>query len=166
MPSAFEGSFDFFRILPSNALSLPTDQQQSLLSLLVEYVGKSSGTSARARVPDFMYRHLQPLIHIFIYSSGTRIRDQAYALAKASLVSTGAFDQNLSEIDAWLISLPGYSRSVWSRENQGTEAIHSLYAVVISFLCDAVSTVGNNLYKHLDHMHKLISSLDDFQGKC
>ncbi|CAL9750206.1 unnamed protein product [Musa acuminata subsp. burmannicoides] len=163
LPSAFEGSFDFFRILPSNALSLPTDQQQSLLSLLVEYVGKSSGTSARARVPDFMYRHLQPLIHIFIYSSGTRIRDQAYALAKASLVSTGAFDQNLSEIDAWLISLPGYSRSVWCRENQGTEAIHSLYAVVISFLCDAVSTVGNNLYKHLDHMHKLISSLDDFQ---
>ncbi|XP_042413782.1 uncharacterized protein LOC122002620 isoform X1 [Zingiber officinale] len=163
LPSAFEGSFDFFKILPSNILSLPIAQQQSLLYLLVESIGQSPGSSASARIPDFMYKHLQPLINLLIYSPSKEIKDLAYILAKSSLISTGAFDQNISEVDAWMISLPGFSRASYSSvDNKRAEAFRSLYSVVISFLCDAVSTVGNSLYKYLDQMHKLISNLEIF----
>ncbi|XP_074574903.1 uncharacterized protein LOC141831446 isoform X1 [Curcuma longa] len=163
LPSAFEGSFDFFKILPSNILSLPIAQQQSLLSLLVESIGQSPGSSASARIPDFMYKHLQPLINLLIYSPSKEIKDLAYILAKASLISTGAFDQNISEVDAWMISLPGFSQASHSSvDNKRAETFNSLYSVVISFLCDAVSTVGNSLYKYFDQMHKLISNFENF----
>ncbi|WOL03409.1 hypothetical protein Cni_G12129 [Canna indica] len=163
-PSAFEGSFDFFKILPSNALNLPTGQLQSILSLLVESIGHSPRSSASVSAPDFMYKHLQPLTNLLIYSPCEEIRAQANLLAKVSLISTGAFDQNPSEVDAWIISLPGYNKTLRSSmDNKGADSFHSLYAVVISFLCDAVSTVGNNLYKSLDQMHKLISNLENVQ---
>ncbi|XP_073099472.1 uncharacterized protein [Elaeis guineensis] len=161
MPIAFEGSFDFFKILPINPLSLSTDQQQSLLSLLVEFVGQSPGSNGSARTPDLMYKHLQPLIDVLIYSQDKTVKGQAYILAQAAMISTGAFDQNFLEIDAWLFFLPGYNIRKYSVESQGAEMFHDLSAVVISFLCDSVSTVGNNLYKYLDHMQKLISRLDD-----
>ncbi|XP_038973323.1 uncharacterized protein LOC103720976 isoform X2 [Phoenix dactylifera] len=161
MPVAFEGSFDFFKILPINPLTLSTDQQQSLLSLLVEFVGQSPGSSGSARTPDLMYKHLQPLINVLIYSQDKRVKGKAYVLARAAMISTGAFDQNFSEIDAWLFFLPGYNIRKYFVETQGAEMFHDFSAVVISFLCDSVSTVGNNLYKYLDHMQKLISRLDD-----
>ncbi|KAG1370126.1 hypothetical protein COCNU_15G004920 [Cocos nucifera] len=166
MPVAFEGSFDFFKILPINPLSLSTDQQQSLLSLLVEFVGQSPGSNGSARTPDLIYKHLQPLIDVLIYSQEKTVKSQAYVLARAAMISTGAFDQNFLEIDVWLFFLPGYNIRKYSVESQGAEMFHDLSSVVISFLCDSVSTVGNNLYKYLDHMQKLISRLDDSKDDC
>lgn len=159
MPVAFEGSFDFFKILPINPLNLSTDEQQSLLSLLVEFIGQSPGRSGSTRTSDLMYKHLQPLINVLIYSQDNRVKGQAYVLARAAMISTGAFDQNFLEIDAWLFFLPGYKIRKCS-----VESLDDLSAVVISFLCDSISTVGNNLYKYLDHMRKLISRLGDSKG--
>ncbi|XP_072970894.1 uncharacterized protein [Typha angustifolia] len=163
MPISFDGSFDFFRIIPPDPLRLSTEQLQSLLSLLVEYIGQSAGSKEQGRLPELMYKHLQPLINILLFSQHKSIQDHAYILVRAAMISTGAFDQNFAEIDAWLFFLPGYKTKTYAIEFLGAELYHELSSVVVSFLCDAVSTVGNNLYKYLDHMHKLISKLDHFE---
>ena len=93
------------------------------------------------RVPESMYKHLQPLISIFLYSKGKHIRDQAYQLVRAAMISTGAFEGNLWEVDCWLVF----------------EQFFEVSSVVIPFLCDAVSTVGNSLHKYMDQMRNLIS---------
>ncbi|KAG8070074.1 hypothetical protein GUJ93_ZPchr0006g41040 [Zizania palustris] len=164
MPSSFDGSFDFFRVIPHNPLNLSKDEQESLLSILVEYSGQSDGHWHPERVPESMYKHLQPLIDIMLHSQVNSIRDQAYILVKAALASSGAFDQNFAEIDAWLAFLPGYMANGWERKDLGVEASNKLSHIVITFLCDAISVVGNNLYKYQEHIRKLISKSDQYEG--
>ncbi|WVZ87214.1 hypothetical protein U9M48_033889 [Paspalum notatum var. saurae] len=164
MPSSFEGSYDFFRIIPPNPLDLSKDEQQSLLSLLLEYSGQSGGCWDPERVPESMYKYLQPLFYIMLHSEIKNIRDQAYILVKAAMASSGAFDQNFTEIDAWFVFLPGYEAKWCVRENLRVGAPNKLSHIVIPFLCDAISVVGNNLYKYQEHTRKLISKSDHFEG--
>lgn len=163
MPFGLEGSFDIFKMLPSNPLIIPVRQQQSLLSLLMVYIGQSCGSRFPVRGPELMYKHLQPIVDLFIHSSIKGVQDQAYVLAKTAMLSTGAFDGNPSEIDVWFSFLPGYSRDKSSLESEGSEVFQDLSRVVISFFCDAVSTMGNNLYKYLDNMRSL-SKLQGIEG--
>ncbi|XP_039774061.1 uncharacterized protein LOC120641844 isoform X2 [Panicum virgatum] len=164
MPSSFDGSYDFFRIIPPNPLDLSMDEQQSLLSLLLEYSGQSGGCWNLERVPETMYKYLQPLFYIMLDSQNKNIRDQAYILVKAAMASSGAFDQDFAEIDAWLVFLPGYVAKWCIRENRRVGAPNKLSHIVIPFLCDAVSVVGNNLYKYQEHTRKLISKSGQFEG--
>ncbi|XP_062220395.1 LOW QUALITY PROTEIN: uncharacterized protein LOC133919867 [Phragmites australis] len=164
MPSSFDGSFDFFRVIPPNPLDLSKDEQESLLSLLLEYSGQSGGCWDPERVPESMYKHLQPLIYIMLHSQIKSIRDQAYILVKAAMASSGVFDKNFAEIDAWLVFLPGYEAKWCVRENLGVGASNKLSHIVIPFLCDAISVVGNNLYKYQEHTCKLISKSGQFEG--
>ncbi|KAG0485486.1 hypothetical protein HPP92_009565 [Vanilla planifolia] len=166
MPIAFEGSFDFFKILPDNPADLSIDHQLSLLSLLFEYVKHSAGSRASAGAIEAMYRHLHPLINFLICSQVKDIHDQAYTLVRMAMISTGAFDQNISEIDAWFEFLPGYIKDDNLVQGNGIEALRSHFAVVISFLCDAVSTIGNNLYSYLNQMHQFLLDADFNNGKC
>uniref|UniRef100_A0A0D9W9S3 Nucleolar pre-ribosomal-associated protein 1 N-terminal domain-containing protein n=1 Tax=Leersia perrieri TaxID=77586 RepID=A0A0D9W9S3_9ORYZ len=164
MPSSFDGSFDFFRVIPPNPLDLSKDAQQSLLSLLVEYSGQSDGHWCPEKVPESMYKYLQPLIDIMLHAQVESVRDKAYTLVKAAMASSGAFDQNSAEIDVWLAFLPGYEDKGCKREGLGVEASNRLSHIVILFLCDAISVVGNNLYKYQEHMLKLISKSNHFKG--
>ncbi|XP_078175760.1 ribosome 60S biogenesis amino-terminal protein isoform X3 [Carex rostrata] len=138
LPASFDGTFDFIRIIPSDPSTLSNCETASLLPLLTEYVLPGGDFE---RVPESMYKHLQPLISIFLYSKGKHIRDQAYQLIRAAMISTGAFEGNLWEVDCWLVF----------------EQFFEVSSVVIPFLCDAVSTVGNSLYKYMDQMRNLIS---------
>ncbi|KAI9071369.1 hypothetical protein K1719_046671 [Acacia pycnantha] len=60
------------------------------------------------------------------------------------MFSTGAFDMSLHKIEAWLLFLPGHQRNKSSVNSLEVEVLHSFCLIVISFLCDAVSMVGNN----------------------
>lgn len=102
MPSVLEGSFDFFKVLPTNVISLPNILLQSLLSLLVEHIGYSSKKDVPMRCPPLMYKHLMHFINLVVNSPVKDIKDQAYVLAHAAMLSTGAFDNYKREIDAWL----------------------------------------------------------------
>uniref|UniRef100_J3M1K9 Nucleolar pre-ribosomal-associated protein 1 N-terminal domain-containing protein n=1 Tax=Oryza brachyantha TaxID=4533 RepID=J3M1K9_ORYBR len=164
MPSSFDGSFDFFRVIPPNPLNLSKDEQQSLISLLVECSGQPDGLWCPEKVPESMYKYLQPLIDIMLHSQVRSIRDKAYILVKAAMASSGAFDQNFEEIDVWLAFLPGYKAKGCEREGLGAEASNRLSHIVVPFLCDAISVVGNNLYKYQEHIRKLISKSNHFEG--
>lgn len=150
MPMAMEGFFDFFKFLPNNPLALPTILQQSLLQLLNEYVGQFSKDVSHIRTPPQMYRHLHPFIMLLMGSRVGQIKEQAYALAKAAILSTGAFDNNLKEIYVWFFFVPGYSADNVYVEHLEVETFQELSSVIVSFLCDAVSTIGNNLYKYME----------------
>ncbi|CAD6259524.1 unnamed protein product [Miscanthus lutarioriparius] len=164
MPSSFDGSYDFFKIIPPNPLDLSMDEQQSLLSLLLEYSGQSRGCLDPERAPESMYKYLQPLVYIMLHSQMKNIRDQAYILVKAAMASSGAFDHNFTEIDAWLVFLPGYEAKWCVRENLRVGAPNKLSHIVIPFLCDAISVVCNNLYKYQEHTRKLISKSGQLEG--
>ncbi|XP_076895789.1 uncharacterized protein LOC143548550 [Bidens hawaiensis] len=153
MPSVLEGSFDFFKVLPTNALSLPTILQQSLLSVLVEHIGWSSKQDTRTRYPPLMYKHLMHFINLVVHSPVGEIKDQAYVLAQAAMLSTGAFDSNATEISAWFLFVPGFT----TEERGGT--VQSLSSAVVTFFCDAVSTVGNSLFKYWDIVRSQINQL-------
>ncbi|CAK7338479.1 unnamed protein product [Dovyalis caffra] len=163
MPTTLEGSFEFFMSLLSNPLALPTDLQGSLLSLLVEYIKWSPTSGIAIRTPPLMYKQLQTFINLLIFSSIGDIKVQAYDLAWAAMSSTGAFDRNIQEIVAWFFFLPGYTAFRSSFEVQGIEASQSLSSVVISFLCDAISTIGNNLFKYWDALRSYTCSLKEFK---
>ncbi|KAK0600723.1 hypothetical protein LWI29_017841 [Acer saccharum] len=163
VPTILEGSFDFFVNLLSDPLALPTNLQSSLLSLLIEYIGCSTRNGISVKTPPQMYKHLQPFINLLIFSPIREIRDQAYSLARAAMLSTGAFDRNPYEIDAWFLFLPGHSRNKLCVEDQGLEVLQSLCRVVISFLCDAVSTVGNSLFKYWAMVEQPTSQLRGFK---
>ncbi|XP_058204610.1 uncharacterized protein LOC131318694 isoform X1 [Rhododendron vialii] len=154
MPAALEGSFDFFRFLPSNPLALPTILQQSLLSLLLELIEWSPKCKIPVRIPPLMYKHLQPFVKLLLYSPSRDIKDQAHILAQAAMLSTGAFDKNLREIGAWFLFLPGYKTGNIVVGDRGIEVFQNLFSVIVSFLCDAVSTVGNNLLKYWDVLRR------------
>lgn len=164
VPSTLEGSFDFFMNLMSNPLSLTADMQLSLLSLLTEYIGWSLRNEIPIKTPPSMYKHLQPFIQLLAFSSSSDIKDQAYNLARAAMLSTGAFDKNPSEISVWFLFLPGYGRNKLSLEDHGMEVLQSVSPVVISFLCDAISTVGNNLFKYWDIVRNFVSRFKDLKG--
>ncbi|XP_059628326.1 uncharacterized protein LOC132271080 [Cornus florida] len=159
MPDVLEGSFDFFKVLPSNPLSSPTILQQSLLSFLTEHIGWFPNCRFPTRIPPLMYKHLHPFINLLMYSPIRDIKDQAHVLARAAMSSTGAFDKNPWEIGAWFLFLPGYSTGNIFVADQGVEVYQNLSPPVVSFLCDSVSTVGNNLFKYWDllrsHSNKL-----------
>ncbi|KAL5730801.1 diphosphoinositol-polyphosphate diphosphatase [Ranunculus cassubicifolius] len=162
MPMVLDGSYDFFKVLPSDPFTLSISQQQSLLSLLIEYIGWSPRSRTSSfRPPDNMYKHLRPLLDLLIHSPVKDIQDQAYILAKAAILSTGVFDRNLLEIDAWLLFLPGYRRNKSSIGSQAVDVIRDSSKVVMSFLCDAISTVGNNRYKYMDTLRSLLSSVKE-----
>jgi len=164
VPLAIEGSFDFFKILPADPSSLSTYQLESLLSLLLECIQQAPGGTITARAPKFMYKHLQRIINILISSHVKGIQEQAYVLARAAMISSGAFEQNFSEVDAWLFSLTGYCMKSYTADSKGAGTTHDLPVVISSFLSDAVSTIGNNLFKYLDQMRELISRLENVNG--
>ncbi|KAL7615060.1 hypothetical protein Lser_V15G08570 [Lactuca serriola] len=152
MPSVLEGSFDFFKVLPTNVISLPNILLQSLLSLLVEHIGYSSKKDVPMRCPPLMYKHLMHFINLVVNSPVKDIKDQAYVLAHAAMLSTGAFDNYKREIDAWLLFLPGFSTK---------STVQNFSSVVSSFFCDVVSTLGNNLFKYWDLFRSQINHLEN-----
>lgn len=160
MPFALEGSFDFFKMLPSNPLTLTVSQQKSLLSLLMEYVGQSHVGNFSVKGSQPMYKYLEQLI-LLMHSQVKSIQDQAYALAREAMLSTGAFDRNPSEIDVWFVLLPGTNQP--TMESHMAEVFCCLSTSVISFFCDAVSTMGNKLYHWLDNMRTLTSKLQNIE---
>ncbi|EXB50294.1 hypothetical protein L484_017832 [Morus notabilis] len=149
LPTALEGSFEFLINLLTDPLALHTNLQRSLLSLLIEYV-RWSPTGIPISSPLLMYKHLQSFMSLLIFSPISDIKNQAYDLAQAAMLSTGAFDRNRHEIGSWFLFLPGYDRRKPSFHVPGVEALQRMCQVVISFLCDAISTVGNNLFKYWD----------------
>lgn len=164
LPTAMEGSFDFFKVLPSNILALPTILQQSMLSLLREQVVGSCKSEISIRTQPLMYKHLHLFINLFMYSPVRGIKDQAYFLAQTAMLSTGAFDRNPREISAWFLFIPGYTRDGIDVQNHEIEVFQKLSSVVISFLCDAMSTTGNNLFKYLDLLRGYIRDLEVSEG--
>ncbi|KAL8538638.1 hypothetical protein ACS0TY_000600 [Phlomoides rotata] len=156
MPMAMEGLFDFFKFLPNNPLVLPTILQQSLLQLLNEYVGQFSKDVSHIRTPPQMYRHLHPFIVLLTSSPVRQIKEQAYALAKAAILSTGGFDNNIKEICVWFFFMPGYSAVRVYVEHLEVETFQELSSVIVSFLCDAVTTTGNNLYKYMELLKRYV----------
>jgi nucleolar pre-ribosomal-associated protein 1 len=72
------------------------------------------------------------------------------------MASYDVFDLNFAEIDAWLLFLLGYEDKRCFNENE------PLLDFVIPFLCDAISVIGNNLYKYQEHM--LIIKSAQFEG--
>ncbi|KAL6494242.1 hypothetical protein OROGR_031042 [Orobanche gracilis] len=149
LPTAVGGLFDLFRFLPNNPLVLPTILQQSLLQLLNEHVSQFSKGATPMRTPPQMYKHLHPFIVLLMCSRVRHIKEQAYALAKAAMLSTGAFDSNTKEICAWFLFISGPNGDHVYVEGLEEEIFQKLSSIVVSFLCDAVSTIGNNLYKYM-----------------
>ncbi|KAK4258228.1 hypothetical protein QN277_007700 [Acacia crassicarpa] len=158
VPYALGGSFEFFVGLLNNPLELTVDLQVSILSLLMEYIEWHPNNEMPLRTPPILYKHLQSFIKLFIFSTADNVRHGAYTLAKAAMFSTGAFDSNLHEIEAWLLFLPGYHRNKSPVNSWDVEVLHGLCPIVISFLCDAVSTVGNNLVKYWDLLKSYVHS--------
>lgn len=78
--------------------------------------------------------------------------------------STGAFDKNLREIGVWFSFLPGCKIEGNFVGDQGIEVFQNLFSVIVSFLCDAVSTVGNNLLKYWDVLRGHICHLKGVEG--
>ncbi|GAB4859794.1 hypothetical protein Ancab_011274 [Ancistrocladus abbreviatus] len=154
--SVLDVSYDLFKILPSNPLALPSTLLQSLLSLLIEHVRQSSKSECGS-LPSF-HKYLQPFINLLLYSSIGEIKDKAYILARAAMLSTGAFDSAPQEVEAWFLFLPGYERHNAHVGVQEPELLLNLSPAIVSFLCDAVSTTGNNLIKYWDlvkcHLHQ------------
>ncbi|CAA6659829.1 unnamed protein product [Spirodela intermedia] len=166
LPLTLEGSFDFMKIISNNPSKLSINLQESVLSLLLEYTGQAREGKTSVRMPPMMYKSLHPLISLLIFSPVQKIRSKVFTLAKTAMISTGAFDHNLSEIEAWFLFLPGFYKDNCSEEFHGVVKLKDLSTVVISFLCDAVSTVANNLYKYLEQLRVFISQLNGQEDIC
>lgn len=164
MPFALDGSFEFFMGLLNNPLELTSNLQVSLLSLLVEYIEWCPDNEIPIRTPPMLYKHLQPLIKLLIFSPINGTRDQAYRLAMAAMFSTGAFDSNLLEIGAWFLFLPGYHRTKSPVNILEVEELQRLCSIVISFLCDAVSTLGNNSVKYWNILKNYVHCWEGGKG--
>ncbi|GMH25511.1 hypothetical protein Nepgr_027354 [Nepenthes gracilis] len=162
--TVLEVSYDFFKILPGNPLTLPSTLLQSLLPVLIDNISKSSMPGSLGGSLPSIYKYLQPFINLLIYSPVREIKDQAYVLAQAAILSTGAFDSNPQEVAAWFLFLPGYTRDSIHVENQKLEFFQNLSPVVVSFLCDAVSSLGNNLIRYWDRLRCLLHHLKGCKG--
>ncbi|KAL0726917.1 hypothetical protein Bca4012_023010 [Brassica carinata] len=162
VPNVLEGSFDvFMKFLPSQRSSwLPAELQRAVLSFLNEYISwtpRSQSESIRTRMPPHMYMQLDVFVNLFLFSSDDEVKDLAYNLALVAMSSTGAFDKNPSEIGAWFRFLQGCGKTKGPLKVQ--EAVQSTSAVVISFLYDAVRTVGKNMFKYWDIIRSSLSHL-------
>ncbi|KAH1197429.1 Nucleolar pre-ribosomal-associated protein 1 [Glycine max] len=159
LPYALDNSFETFKGLLKSPLELTSHLQVSVLSLLVEYIEWCPDDVIPIRTPPMLYKYLQPFIKLLMFSPYNETRDLAYKLALAAMFSTGAFDGNLHEIAAWFLFLPGYHGKKPPVKILEVDVLQSLTLFVISFLCDAVSTLGNNLIKYWDilknHAHCL-----------
>jgi nucleolar pre-ribosomal-associated protein 1 len=78
------------------------------------------------------------------------------------MASSDVFDLNFAEIDAWLFFLLSYEDKRCLNENTWVGASIRFLRTVIPFLCDAISVVGNNLYKYQEHT--LIIKSAQFEG--
>ncbi|CAH9077203.1 unnamed protein product [Cuscuta europaea] len=161
MSDMLEGSFDFSKLLPSNPLALPVILQHSLLSLITESIGLSSTSEPATRAQTQLYKHLLPLLNLLIYSPERSIKDQAYSLAKAAMLSTGAFDNNPREVCAWLMFIPGYGDGCTIAVDMKLKVFRKLSSGILSFLCDAVSTAGNHIFKYMDLLRSYIRKCQD-----
>ncbi|KAK9163658.1 hypothetical protein Syun_004560 [Stephania yunnanensis] len=137
IPKAMDRSYDFFKLLPAKPLAISVNEQQSLLSLLIEYAGLSSENRAFVKPPEAMFKHLQSLIYLS-YSPIKGIRDKAYELVRAAMLSTGGFDRKPLEIDAWIMFLPGHERDASSVEDQCVEALRYCSTIVEGRLLSCV----------------------------
>lgn len=159
LPYALDNSFETFKGLLKSPLELTSHLQVSVLSLLVEYIEWCPDDEIPIRTPPMLYKYLQPFIKLLMFSPYNETRELAYKLALAAMFSTGAFDGNLHEIEAWFLFLPGYHGKKPPVKISEVDVLQSLTLFVISFLCDAVSTLGNNLIKYWDilknHAHCL-----------
>ena len=165
LPLTLEGSFDFMKILTNDPSKLSITLQESALSLLLEYAGQAHEGQTIARVPPVMYKSLHLLLDLLIFSPNHMIRSKVFTLAKTAMISTGAFDHSISEIEAWLLLLPGYWKDTCCPDElQGALKLKDLFSVVISFFCDAVSTMANNLYKYLDQLRVYFFKLSEQEG--
>ncbi|KNA12925.1 hypothetical protein SOVF_121720 [Spinacia oleracea] len=161
-----EASYDFLKILPSNPLKLPGILLQSLLSMLIEHLGCSQETGFSAKMLPPIYKHLQCFLSLSLHSPIEHVREQSYVLAKASMMSTGAFDHSPCEIGSWFLFLHRDVGQYDSGKCKEGKLFQSLS--VVSFLCDAISTVGNNLVKYWDIMKCQLSEVETTKGvmKC
>ena len=101
LPYALDNSFETFKGLLKSPLELTSHLQVSVLSLLVEYIEWCPDDVIPIRTPPMLYKYLQPFIKLLMFSPYNETRDLAYKLALAAMFSTGAFDGNLHEIEAW-----------------------------------------------------------------
>ncbi|XP_023634178.1 uncharacterized protein LOC17877580 isoform X2 [Capsella rubella] len=160
--NVLEGAFDIFMKFLSNSLSLPAELQRAFLSLLNAYISwtpKDLSDRGPTRYPPLMYKHLHVFMNLLLFAPHKEVKDLAYNLAMAAMSSSGAFEKNSSEIGAWFLFLPSFDKINLPPEVQ--EAVQSMSSVVISFLCDAVRTVGNNLFKPWDIVRSCLSHLKD-----
>ncbi|KAL4343375.1 hypothetical protein S245_036316 [Arachis hypogaea] len=159
LPFTLDKSFESFKDLLKNPLELTSNLQVSLLSLLAEYIEWCPENDIPIRTPPMLYKYLQPLLKLLMFSPVNGARDQAYRLAMAAMFSTGAFDRNPHEIEAWFLYLPGYHKTRSPINILEVEVLQSLCSTVISFLCDAVSTIGNNLFKYWSILKNYVDGL-------
>ena len=164
MPFTLGKSFESFKDLLKNPLELTSNLQVSLLSLLAEYIEWCPENDIPIRTPPMLYKYLLPFIKLLMFSPVNGTRDQAYRLAMAAMFSTGAFYGNLHEIEAWFLFLPGYRRTKSPFNILEVEVLQSLCSTVISFLCDAVSTLGNNLFKYWNIVKDYVHGLEGGKG--
>lgn len=161
--AVLEVSYDFLKILPSNPLKLPGILVQSLLSMLIEHLGCSEESGFPLSMLPPIYKHLQSFLNLSLHSAFRLVREQAYILAKAAMISTGAFDHSSCEIGSWLLFLRG-NVGEYDGDCREGQLFQSLSLPVVSFLCDVVSTVGNNLVKYWDIIQCLHSSVETTRG--
>ncbi|RDY02938.1 Nucleolar pre-ribosomal-associated protein 1, partial [Mucuna pruriens] len=130
LPFTLDNSFESFKGLLKSPLELTSHLQVSLLSLLVEYIEWCPDNEIPIRTPPMLYKYLQPFIKLLMFSPYNGTRDLAYRLALAAMFSTG------------------YHGNKSPAKILEVDVLPSLTLFVISFLCDAVSTLGNNLVKY------------------
>eukprot|EP01018_Ginkgo_biloba_P010433 Gb_10021 [translate_table: standard] len=174
-------SFDAFKLLPDDPLLLSSCQQQSLLSLLIDSTGGFGLCALGSEGPGSgtvqTYKYLQPLLKLMLYSSVKDIRTYSSRLAYRAMLSTCAFERNKGEVEMWVSFLPVHKSEqsceqdllkgrleIYSQESSADDMSAPLASSVIAFLCDAVSTVGKNLYKYLDTLQSLLSKLNSNEG--
>ncbi|KAL1203022.1 hypothetical protein V5N11_015271 [Cardamine amara subsp. amara] len=156
-PNVLEGSFDFLMKFQNTSSA---ELQTALLSLLNEYISwtpMSQSDRVPTRTPPHMYKNLHVFMNLLLFSPHKGVKDLAYNLALAAMSSTGAFEKNPNEIGAWFLFLPSFRKNKLPLEVQ--EAVQSMSSTVINFLCQEVSTVGNNLFKHWDIVRSRLSHL-------
>lgn len=164
LPCTLDNSVESFKGLLKSPLELTSHLQVSLLSLLVEYIEWCPVNEIPIRTPPMLYKYLQPFIKLLMFSPNSETRDLAYRLALAAMFSTGAFDRNLHEIEAWFLFLPGYHGKKSPFKILEVDVLQSLTLFVISFLCDAVSTLGNNLVKYWNIVMSYAHCLEGGEG--
>ncbi|KAI5062882.1 hypothetical protein GOP47_0021429 [Adiantum capillus-veneris] len=149
MPMAIvDSSFDVFKLMPDDPDCLTLSQQKALLKLLLAASGNPCrrGAGFRPRVgfenlhSRHLYRYLKPILKFTLGSRIKWIKQQWQLLAYRAMICCGAFENNSSEIGVWLQFLPFCDN------------------VVLSFLCDAVETVGRNVDKYVDTLVSIIHS--------